>query len=100
MIDRSKITREISHPGEILREVYIDETEGLTQKKLAEAVGVSFRTINQICNKHRGITPEVALRLAKFFRTTPQLWLNMQIAYDLQKAQQSVDVSHIKPVAV
>lgn len=100
MIDRSEITRQISHPGEILREVYIDETEGLTQKKLAEAIEVSFRTINQICNKHRGITPEVAIKLAKFFRTTPQLWLNMQTAYDLQKAQQSVDVSRIKPVAV
>ena len=99
-MDRSKIMRVISHPGEILREIYINETEGLTQKGLAEALGVSFRTINQICNKRRGITPEVAVRLAKFFRTSPQLWLNMQQSYDLQKAERNVNVDNIKPLAM
>ncbi|WP_022850273.1 HigA family addiction module antitoxin [Limisalsivibrio acetivorans] len=99
-MERINVNRSKSHPGEILKELYIDETEGLTQKKLAESIGVSFRTVNQICNKRRGVTPEVAVRLGKFFSTTPELWLNLQMSYDLQKARQSVDVSHIKPAAV
>jgi addiction module HigA family antidote len=100
VFDRSKITRELSHPGEILKDIYIADTPGLTQQKLADAIGVSFRTINQICNKRRGITPEVAVRLAKYFGTGPELWLNLQQAYDLQKAERTVDVSNIKPMAV
>ena len=99
-IDRKKMTREISHPGEILRELYIVPADGLTQKGLAAAIGVSFRTINQICNKRRGITPEVALKLATFFRTSPRLWLNMQQAYDLHKAESTVDTSGITPIAI
>ncbi|WP_022850641.1 HigA family addiction module antitoxin [Limisalsivibrio acetivorans] len=99
-MERIKVNRTKSHPGEILKELYIDETEGLSQKKLAESIGVSFRTVNQICNMRRGITPEVAVRLAKYFSTSPELWLNLQMSYDLQKAQRSVDTSHIKPAAV
>jgi len=96
---RIKVNRERSHPGEILKELYIEETPGLTQQKLAAALGVSFRTINQICNKRRGITPEVAVKLAKFLSTSPELWLNLQQSYDLQKAERNIDVSHIQPLA-
>lgn len=66
-----KRTRQPELPGEYLAEI-IHETESLTQSGLAETLGVSFRTINQICNKRRGITPEIALKLSKFFGTTPQ----------------------------
>jgi addiction module HigA family antidote len=99
-MEKRNIIRDVSHPGEILRELYINEIEGLNQKVLAASIGVSFRTINQICNKRRGISPEVAVKLAKFFNTTPNLWLNLQTAYDLQKALKSVDVSDIKTIAV
>lgn len=93
-----RITRQPEHPGEYLAEI-IHDTENLTQSGLAEALGVSFRTINQICNKRRGITPEIALKLSKFFGTTPQSWLNMQQSYDLYKAEQTTDVSHIQPLS-
>jgi addiction module HigA family antidote len=93
-----RITRQPEHPGEYLAEI-IHDTENLTQSGLAEALGVSFRTINQICNKRRGITPEIALKLSKFFGTTPHSWLNMQQAYDLYNAEQTTDVSHIQPLS-
>jgi addiction module HigA family antidote len=93
-----KMTRQPEHPGEYLAEI-IHDTENLTQSGLAESLGVSFRTINQICNKRRGITPEIALKLSKFFGTTPQSWLNMQQSYDLFKAEQTTDVSRIKPLS-
>ncbi|WP_415238238.1 HigA family addiction module antitoxin [Seleniivibrio woodruffii] len=92
------MTRQPEHPEEYLAEI-IHETENLTQSGLAEALGVSFRTINQICNKRRGITPEIALKLSKFFGTTPQSWLNMQQAYDLFKAEQTTDISKIQPLS-
>ncbi|MGE4267354.1 MAG: HigA family addiction module antitoxin [Deferribacterales bacterium] len=92
MGDREML-RQPEHPGEYLAEI-IHDTENLTQSGLAEALGVSFRTINQICNKRRGITPEIALKLSKFSGTTPQSWLNMQQAYDLYKAEQTTDANH------
>ena len=93
-----KMTRQPEHPGEYLAEI-IHDTENLTQSGLAEALGVSFHTINQIYKKRRGITPEIALKLSKFFGTTPQSWLNMQQSYDLFKAEQTTDGSHIQPLS-
>lgn len=93
-----KMTIQPEHHGEYLAEI-IHETENLTQSGLAEAPGVSFRTINQICNKRRGINPEIALKLSKFFGTTPQSWLNVQQAYDLFKAEQITDISKIQPLS-
>lgn len=92
------MTRQLEHPEEYFAEI-IHETDNLTQSGLAEAPGVSFRTINQICNKRRGINSEIALKLSKFFGTTPQSWLNMQQAYDLFKAEQITDISKIQPLS-
>jgi len=99
------IKREISetpnyepeHPGEMLAEI-IEELEGLTQGKVAESIGVSTRTINLICNKHRGVTPEMALKLGKLFNQSPNFWLNMQQAHDLWVARQNTDLNLIKTV--
>ncbi len=55
---------------------------------LAKALNTSFRAINELVNEKRGITVEMALKLAKFFGTTPQLWLNLQNQYDLYKVAQ------------
>ena len=58
---------------------------GITQSHLAKALHTSFRAINELVNEKRGITTEMALKLAKYFGTTPQLWLNLQNQYDLYK---------------
>lgn len=74
-----------THPGVVLRKI-IEETEGLTQDKLAQELGVSFQTINLIVNGKRSLSADVALRLARRFDMTPQFWLNMQNAVDLHLA--------------
>lgn len=79
-----------THPGEFIREDILEEFE-LTQGELAERLGVSRRTINQLVNERRGITADMALRLGKLTNTTPQLWLNLQTAVDLW------DASHASP---
>ncbi|MDX2015885.1 MAG: HigA family addiction module antitoxin [Myxococcaceae bacterium] len=79
-----------THPGVILRKI-IEETEGLTQDKLAHEIGVSFQTINLIVNAKRSVTADVALRLARRFEMTPQFWLNMQNAVDLHVAMVAME---------
>lgn len=75
----------LPHPGEVLHEEFL-EPLGLTQTELAERIGVSFRRVNELVNGKRGITPDSALRLARFFGTTPELWLNLQQAWDIWHA--------------
>jgi antitoxin HigA-1 len=74
------------HPGETLKELFMDPL-GLTQHKLAEALGISVSTINRILNGKSRITADTAMRLGRYFRTTPQLWLNAQARYDLEVAE-------------
>lgn len=78
--------REPSGPGVLLREI-IEETEGLSQEKLAHELGVSFRTVSEIVNGHRGVTAEMAVRLARRFDMTPEFWMGMQSAVDLYRAR-------------
>lgn len=74
------------HPGEVLMEDYI-EGFGITQHRLAVAIGVSPRRINEIVHGKRAITADTALRLAKYFETSAQFWLNLQAHYDLDRAE-------------
>jgi addiction module HigA family antidote len=74
------------HPGEILREEFLKPT-GITMSQLALALRVPSNRISQICNGDRAISAETALRLARYWETTPQFWLNLQKDYDLEKAQ-------------
>ena len=87
--------RPYTHPGEILLEEFV-KPYGLTQKKLCELLGVGIKTISEIYNKKRGISPVMALKLANLFGTTPEFWLNAQNAYDLyiaySKEKESVDM--------
>lgn len=83
-------SRPPTHPGVILRKI-IEETEGLTQDRLAHELGVSFQTINLIVNGKRSISADVALRLARRFDMTPQFWLNMQNAVDLFAASAAME---------
>ncbi|MFP5381667.1 MAG: HigA family addiction module antitoxin [Gammaproteobacteria bacterium] len=73
-------------PGEILLEEWL-KPMGLSQYRLAIEIGVPPRRINEIVHGKRGISADTALRLARFFGTDAQSWLNLQSHYDMEKAQ-------------
>src|SRR5437667_7733487 len=75
------------HPGEILQRDFL-EGLGVSQYRLAVDVAVPPRRINEIVRGLRGISADTALRFARYFRTTPQFWLNLQLHYDLQVAEE------------
>ena len=91
--------RRPTHPGEMLREDYLPDY-GLSVSGLAEAVGVSRQSINELLRERRNVSPEMALRLARLFGNSPEFWLNAQRAVDLWDAGQAIkkDVSRIKPL--
>ncbi|NIS39124.1 HigA family addiction module antidote protein [Candidatus Saccharibacteria bacterium] len=70
------------HPGEILKYEFL-EPLSMTQQQLADAIGVTRVRINEIILGKRAITPDTAFRLAKFFNTTPNFWIGMQIDVDM-----------------
>jgi len=74
-----------THPGGILKRHYL-EPLSLTITKAAKALGVSRKTVSKIVNERGDVTPDMALRLAKAFRTSPELWLNLQRNFDLWHA--------------
>nr|WP_182174838.1 HigA family addiction module antitoxin [Flaviflexus equikiangi] len=71
------------HPGEILMEDFI-EGFGTTQNKLAVSIGVPPRRINEIVHGKRGITADTAIRLARYFGTSEEFWMNLQSNYELR----------------
>ena len=77
------------HPGEILREDYLIEL-GMSANALANALKVPAPRINDVVRERRGISADTALRLARYFDTTPRFWLNLQMAYDLRVAEAAV----------
>lgn len=83
------------HPGEILNELYIKEN-GLSISKTASRIGISRQSLSELVNGKNGITAQTALRLAKAFNTTPRYWLNLQNVYDLNKAEQSVNLEEVE----
>jgi len=74
------------HPGEILREDFLSPL-GMSANELAMALRVPATRINDIVNKKRGITADTALRLSRYFRTTPKFWTNMQASWELEVAE-------------
>lgn len=74
------------HPGEILREEFLAPME-MSSNALAMELHVPAPRINDVVRERRGITPDTALRLARYFGTTPQFWLNLQSSFDLRKAE-------------
>ena len=93
--------RSPTHPGEMLLEEYL-KPMGLTQRELADSIHVPYQRINEIINGRRGVTPSTALRLSKFFRVSPDFWMNLQLRWDLYFAQHSEAnaLKDIKPVSV
>lgn len=95
----SGIQRRPTHPGEMLREDFLPDY-GLTVSGLAEALGVSRQSINELLRERRGISPEMGLRLARLFGNSPRFWLNAQSAVDLWDAGEVIEneVARIKPL--
>jgi addiction module HigA family antidote len=95
------MTRRPTHPGEMLLEDFLPDYD-LTVAGLADAVGVSRQSINELLRGRRAVSPEMALRLARLFGNTPEFWLNAQRAVDLWQAAQTIrdDVARIKPLRV
>ena len=77
------------HPGEVLLEEFLKPT-GLSQNRLALDIGVPSRRINEIVLGKRGISADTALRLARYFGTSPQFWLGLQADYDLDVAEEGL----------
>ncbi|MEN6625146.1 MAG: HigA family addiction module antitoxin [Candidatus Sumerlaeia bacterium] len=75
-----------THPGQMLLLEFLDPA-GLTQRDLAAAIHVPYQRVNEIVRGRRGITPATALRLAKYFGTSADFWLNLQLRWDLFHAQ-------------
>ena len=74
------------HPGDILLEEFM-KPHGLSQNRLARDIDVSPARIHDVVHGRSAITASLALRLAKYFATTPELWLNLQSDYDLRRAR-------------
>ena len=93
-------TRNIApgHPGMILKRLYLDSLK-ISNSQFAGCIGVSRKTISKIVNGRGAITPEMALRLSRAFNTSPELWLNMQVSYDLwQASHSSTDWQNVKAI--
>ena len=78
------------HPGEILREEYLLPL-GMSAGALAKKLQVPRTRIERLATKQASVTPDTALRLAKFFKTSPQFWMSMQASYDLK-----IEAAHLK----
>ena len=105
-MSNSSITTEVDliepiHPGEVLMEDFI-EGFGITQNKLAVSIGVPPRRINEIVHGKRGITADTAIRLARYFGTSEELWMNLQSHYELRVERRALrdQVAAIRPLAV
>ena len=78
------------HPGEILLEEFL-KPMAISQSRLATELRVPCHRINEIVHGRRGISADSALRLSKFFGTTPDFWMNLQQSYDLAAARETLD---------
>jgi addiction module HigA family antidote len=90
------------HPGEILREEFLAPL-GLSMNKLSLDLRVPVTRIGEIVHERRGITPDTALRLARYFNTSARFWLNLQAAYDLEVAEDELSESierEVRPASV
>jgi antitoxin HigA-1 len=80
--------REPTHPGEMLLEEFL-KPMALSQRDLADGIHVPYQRVNELVNRKRGVTPSTALRLAKFFGTSADFWMALQLRWDLFQASLS-----------
>ena len=89
------------HPGEVLFEDFMKPL-GLSQYKVAKDIGVPPRRINEIVHGKRAITADTALRLGRYFQTSPEVWLGLQVRYDLDLAENALGdrlAAQVRPLA-
>ena len=87
------------HPGEVLREEFLLPLR-VSGNALATAIGVPANRVNAIVGERRSVSADTALRIARYLRTTPQFWLNLQQSYDLRRAEKAARtvLSAIRPL--
>jgi len=85
------------HPGEILREEFMAPLD-VSMNALALALRVPVTRVAEIVHERRAITPDTALRLARYFNTTPRFWINLQAAYDLEVAERVLEQDILRDV--
>jgi addiction module HigA family antidote len=91
MIDNDKhMIRRPTHPGEMLREEFMPDY-GLTVTGLAQDLGVSRQSVSELINEHKGLTPEMAVRLAIYFGNSAEQWLGMQKTLDIWEAKNKIE---------
>lgn len=83
------------HPGEFIREVYLEEL-GVSSRTVAAKLKVSPSTFTRLLNGKSGVTPEMALRLSKTLGRSPESWLAMQNNYDLWQARKHFDIDEVE----
>jgi addiction module HigA family antidote len=87
------------HPGEVLMEDFMKPL-GLSQYRLAKDIGVTPIRISQIVNGQRAITVDTAMRLARYFGTSAEIWLHLQVRYELEVAEKQLRKQIIREVKV
>lgn len=87
------------HPGETLKELYMKDYN-LSVARLALVLGISRKHMSNIVNCKVPVTTEVALKLAKCFNTSPEIWLREQLAYDLWQAKKTVNLDNVEVIAL
>lgn len=87
-----------SHPGEILFDEFLKPLE-ITQVAFAKHIGVPIQRLNEVIRGKRGITPDTAWRFAQALGTTPEFWMNLQVAYDLSRGRPSIQIERIQQAA-
>jgi addiction module HigA family antidote len=99
-VTNTGIKRRPTHPGEMLREDFLPDYD-LTVSGLAEAIGVSRQSVNELLRERRAVSPEMALRLSRLFGNSPEFWLNAQRAVDLWEAGKAIqgDMRRIRPLS-
>jgi addiction module HigA family antidote len=86
------------HPGDVLLEDFLKPME-ISQYRLAKEIGVSESTVSDVVNGRRGVTADIALRLARYFGVSAQFWLNLQEMYDIEEVERKVgkQIEKIRP---
>jgi addiction module HigA family antidote len=100
IVNTGAMQRRPTHPGEMLREDFLPDYS-LTVAGLADALGVSRQSVNELVRERRAVSPEMALRLSRLFGNTPMFWVDAQRAVDLWDAARAIkdEIERITPLS-
>jgi len=87
------------HPGEIIKDLWL-EPMALSITKVAQAMGISRKTLSRITHKNGKVTPEIAVRLSMALGGSPESWVGHQMAYDLWQVEKHKNELHVKPLVI